>query len=262
MAAFDRLTGLEMLVADLGGTDFIDFVTAYKWDTEGEEAESKGVADRYDDPMLVKAGDRFTLDLNVNQLTVLKTNLDVTVCTIGGVVRVADLRDGTIDFKNKLSDGGGVANLKKYPHAMGTMWMIDGEFFINVDTGVQTADLVQLMQSATVADKNVALSVTAGGIAIAGNGLLLNAGIGVETEEFITQTAKIKGKRAPTTCSGHSLVVSALAGTAAMAFSISSEAGTQAGNLVLGGGSIQLRDSAILGATFEAEVFGQPTFTP
>jgi hypothetical protein len=256
----DRKHALDFTVYDLGGTDWIDYLKAFRLDSELELDDGKSLTDRYEEEVVVKSNDRFRGTLLVHQAAALKSNLDVTLWTIGGVAHLANLKDGTVTITNRNKDGSGVADLKESPHLLATSIQIEGDYLINLSSGVVAASLVKLAMSSTIADKSLAYSLAVGGVVLQGNGKLQRASHVVDEEDFQVQSATLKGTGTPTSVTSHSLIVSALTGTAAMAFTVTTGAGGYTGNLVIEQAVLQVKDAALLRADFDFKVFGQPTF--
>jgi hypothetical protein len=271
MAVPNRKSALgQLTVFDLpGATSFLDYLNVFNWETDTQVDDGAGIAKRYEDEFAVKEGDTLSATIEYAPAAAVKTNLDVSLFSIGGVAMLADLKDGVLTVENSIKDGSGIADRKEYPHLLKTRLTIESEFEINLTSGdgsgVTSANLVRLASAGTLANKLVAYDINAGGIIVTGNAIMTRAKHVLDMEELQRYMVTLKGKGTPAAASGQSLLVSALTGTGALGFAVTTGANVYSSNvnsnLVIERCTIPFKDASVIRMDFDFRVFGQPTVT-
>lgn len=170
----------------------------------------------YDREQVTKLSKKFTAELMQNSTT-FQSMLDVSVFSVNSVNKIGDLRSGTITVTNTFKDASAGNALHTYPQFISTAIEITGNMLIPLsDTTLPLMSLQAVgtggSDTARAASMIIPYSVSFGGSVLAGNAVLAGVKHSLSRDDMQMLEVKLKGRGAPTTCTGHALFTDA-AGT-------------------------------------------------
>jgi hypothetical protein len=257
-----RKASLDIVLFEVpgSGTSYLLQAPDTTFEAENVLDNGKSMADRWDLEEVVRRGSRISGSVLIDVTGVRQTNLNLSTFTIGGTALVADVRSARVTGNTTIKEGAGARDAFKQPHAVGTSLRIAADLLINEGAGLQNADLVKRVGAGTLADQKLAYSIVAGGVSIAGNGILESAEHVLETEELQVYRMSMNGRGEPTV-SGHPFLVSLLTGTSATSFAYDSGGNNYSGTLVFSSVDLDIPNEGLLRCNFIGEVFDTPTIT-
>lgn len=253
----NRKTALDVALFTIASTAYLGDLRTADLNIENLTVEAKSVAVRYNTAKVAKRKFTFSGQLHRTASSVRKTNLDVSVYSIGGTDWLADLRSANISITTAHQEGSGVGDAYEYPVATGTDVEITAKMLISSSA----TTTIMTTAGGAVSGLDVTVAITAGGVTVSVPAVLsvVKHSWGVEGTQELDVTLKLRGT--PTTFTGPVLAVSAVTGTASVAYSIQTGLESYAGTALILSGQIAIEDGAIISETYELQGQGGPTIS-
>lgn len=250
-----RLTHLDVSAYSIGGTSYLGNFKATTFDIDPTVVEGKAVSQRHDRGVVTKRKLTFKTDELLTATSVRKTNLDVTVFTVGGTGYLGRLKSGSIKVTSTTKDGSGIADEWESPVCVATGYEISGTFQI-----ASTADFMALAGGAR-AGLNAVVSVSLGGTTFTAPMVLSKASHKIDVDDLQIEDVTFTAGGLPTAASGNAVLASVALGTAEMAFAATTGAIGYAGTAIATETNLQFADGQILSASHSFACEGAPTIT-
>lgn len=169
----------------------------------------------YTREQVVKRTVKFNASLMQHSST-FRSNLDVSVFSINSVAHLGNLRSGSISVRNTFKEASGLAELDVFGQYISTDLTITGQ--LQIPLTETTWPLMTLGVVGTGADDSaraasmiIPYAITCGGSVVNGNAVLSSVAHRFSTDDVQIFDITLKGRGAPTTVTGHALLVDALA---------------------------------------------------
>lgn len=254
------LTSLNMAAFDIDGGDLLALLKTASVSGDNDAADARGISDRYEFNLAVKQGQK--VDFTVFQLngsSVVDTNLDISLWSIGGTDFLGSVRGGAINISTSAKEGSSIASEYKYPVPTSTPIEITTDRMI-FSTAI-TDDLLTGVQ----ADFAVTVSIHFGGQTVTLPMMLQAGSVKMDRGEITMENVTLKGRGTPIAAGG-SLMAKILTGTAAVGVTLDNGGTTYATDggqyAIITRLNTRFADAAIIEMEGTLEVQGALTVTP
>ncbi|RYG36112.1 hypothetical protein EON81_10735 [bacterium] len=249
---------LDVTLATFGAQVLLGKFRALTIDGEVQTEDGRAVTQRHQ--LDIPVGGR-TFKFMVEELitsegagAIRQSGLNVTVFTIAGSLLLGRFKSGSLKVTTVTDDGAGGADEWQYPTAQGTDYSVDGEFQI-----ADTALFNSLMLASGISGLLTTAAISVGGIAFAAPMTLKTSGQGVRTKEIQTERATLTGRGTPTTATGNTFLTSILLGSASVAYSVNSGAGSYYGDALITDSTLNFAGKQLVSASHTFQAYGQPS---
>ena len=172
------------------------------------------------------------------------TSLDTTVLTIGGAAFLADTKSFSVSISNSGKDGSGVADLDEFPTFVGTSVTVSLTLMVPVAS--TTCTMMTAAESDTLADRNIVVACTVGGIAFSAPMFLESVKHSVKDEDLQTFEVSLSLRGTPTGPTGQGLLAAALTGDALCTAVLKSGVGGYSATGLIESFDFKIEDGAIV----------------
>lgn len=245
-----RKDALDFSVFNIDGSTLLAHLRSFDFEPNIMAEDGKGIAARYGTEVRTKRENRFTATL-VRDSSGRKTNLDISVFTVGASALVGQLKGGSFEYTNVLKDGSGVLDFDTFPNATATHYSAEGRLQVTTN-----AELIKLLaNSITGADFEVVVQITLGGITINCPMLMKGGGHSIQPEEIQEYRVTFGPRGTPTAPTGSaSLFAKGIASDQTGAVVLRANTGGNQYGEVIGGdinaliasGKLSFEDAAII----------------
>lgn len=218
-------TALHTAAFNADGTDLLGILQSWEVSIEDDLQDGKSIVSAYEFNQIVKAGATLRAKLLQDGTGQRTTSLDVTVFSIDGSSVLGSLESGSVKITNQTADGSGLADLWKFPVAVGSSIEISAS--LKIPYASASSSILTDAASSAVADRNMAFTMTVGGIPVTCNCILQSARHSGERGGLQMIDVVLKGRGTPSApTSPASIYVTAITGSAYALVWLDTGAGT------------------------------------